>query len=226
MNRTDTQKNMPKVWDVVTRVWHWLIALAIPAMWWTAEEKMFDIHFTLGIVVVGLLVFRLSWGIWGSNTSRFVHFLKGPGATMAYLNKLKGSGYRPVFGHNPLGGLSVMAILLSLGVQVGTGLFAQDTDGMYSGPLNRFISYETGDLITQIHETSFNVLVALIALHILAIAFYLFAKKVNLIRPMITGQMSQPPADTKKAELKKPGLILLIVSLALAAGTSLKLLTM
>lgn len=226
MTQTETTKAMPKVWDIVTRVWHWLIVLAIPAMWWTAEEKMFDIHFTLGMIVVGLLVFRLSWGIWGSSTSRFLHFLKGPHAIIAYLKKLKASGYRPAFGHNPLGGLSVIAILLSLGVQVGTGLFAQDTDGMYSGPLNRFVSYDTGDLITEIHETSFNVLIALIVLHLLAITFYLFAKKVNLIRPMITGKMSQPPAEMEKAELKKPGLILLLVSLALAAGASIRLLTM
>ncbi len=223
----DTEKaTLPRVWDVVTRLWHWVIVLAIPTMWWTAENSQLEIHFTIGIGVVGLVVFRLVWGLWGSNTARFLHFIKSPMATIRYAQRLFSKNYKPHFGHNPLGGLSVIAILLSLIVQLGTGLFASDTDGLYSGPLNRFISYELAETVTEIHETSFNVLIALIVLHLGAIAFYLVGKRINLVRPMITGQMNAPPEDNEKAELKKPGLIILLISLAIGAGVSAWLFTL
>lgn len=210
------EKTPPRIWDIATRLWHWLIVLAIPTMWWTAENNMLSIHFTIGTVLVGFLVFRISWGIWGSTTSRFAHFITGPGALISYLGKLKAPNYKPHFGHNPMGGLSVVAILLALCVQLGTGLFSADTDGLHSGPLNRFVSYELAEQITEIHELSFNILVGLIALHIGAVLFYLIGKKTNLIRPMVTGRMTNPPDDTERAELKKPGPVFLGFSLALA----------
>ncbi len=208
----------PAVWDIVTRVWHWLMVLAIPAMWFTAENGYLSIHITIGTVLVGFLIFRISWGIWGSTTARFAHFVKGPKALFGYMGTLSQSPYKPHFGHNPMGGLSVIAILLALMVQLGTGLVAEDTDGLYSGPLSSYVDYDTAHKAAEIHELAFNALLALIVLHILAVAFYLVIKKTNLVRPMVTGKMMSEPAGTEKAELKKPGLIALLVSLALAGG--------
>lgn len=213
----NAQRKPPRIWDISTRLGHWLIVLAIPAMWWTAENNMLGVHVTIGTVLVGFLIFRLSWGVWGSTTSCFAHFIKGPGALFSYLGKLKAPNYQPHFGHNPMGGLSVIAILFALCIQLGTGLFSSDTDGLYSGPLNRFVSYELAEQITEIHELAFNILLALIALHIGAVLFYLIGKKTNLIRPMVTGRMTGEPSDTEKAELKKPGPVFLVLSLAIAA---------
>lgn len=215
---TEKTSKPPMIWDIVTRVWHWTIVLCIPAMWLSAENHKMSVHFTLGTIMVGLIIFRLTWGLWGSTTARFAHFIKGPGALIGYIGKLFSKESKPHFGHNPLGGLSVIGILLALVVQLGTGLFAQDTDGIESGPLNIFIDYETAETLTEIHEFSFNILIALIVLHLGAIAFYFIAKKTNLVRQMFTGRMVKAPADTEKAELKKPGPLWLIISLLLSVG--------
>ena len=210
---------LPRVWDIATRVWHWLIVAGVAAMWWTAENHMMTIHVTLGTLMAGALVFRITWGLWGSTTARFSHFVRGPAHLVRYMKKLFSGDYKPHFGHNPLGALSVIALIGMLGLQIGTGLFANNTDGDPSGPLNLFLSdYDLLEAITEFHELGFNILLALIALHLLAVAFYLFAKKINLVKPMVTGRMSKAPEDNEKAELKKPGPIWLIVSVALSAG--------
>jgi len=94
-------------------------------------------------------------------------------------------------GHNPLGALSVIAILLALAAQVGLGLFATDTDGLESGPLSRYVSYEFSRAAGELHEDAFNILLLLIILHVAAIAFYLVVKRINLIGPMVTGSWSK-----------------------------------
>ncbi|MEM5516220.1 cytochrome b/b6 domain-containing protein [Henriciella sp. AS95] len=176
------------VWDLAIRLWHWLIAALIPAMWYTAEEHMFGLHRTLGIVLVGLLAFRLVWGVIGSRTARFTALIRAPAAIAGYAIYLLRPGYRPGVGHNPLGALSVIALMLALVAQTISGLFAVDTDGLNSGPLSRFVSFGFGRDAADFHEASFNILLALIALHLAAIAFYLLAKKTNLISPMVTGK--------------------------------------
>jgi cytochrome b len=218
MSRSEKPAKKVPVWDIATRLFHWTLVLSIPVMWLLAENNFMDLHKTLGILIAGLVVFRLTWGIWGSTTARFSHFIKGPRAIFGYLGKLGQPDYKPSFGHNPLGALAVFAMIAALVVQIGAGLFAVDTDGMNSGPLSRFVSFEAGRQASDIHELSFNVLVGLIVLHILAILFYRFIKRANLITPMITGKMDQSGSDTNEARLKKPGLIALFISLTLAAA--------
>lgn len=213
---TSDKPLLPRVWDIATRVWHWLIVAGVAAMWWTAENHMMTIHVTLGTLMAGLLVFRITWGLWGSTTARFSQFIRGPAHLVRYMKKLFSGDYKPHFGHNPLGAMSVIALIGMLGIQIGTGLFANNTDGDPSGPLNLFIKdYDLLESITEFHELSFNLLLALIILHLLAVAFYLVAKKINLITPMVTGHMSKAPDEKEKAELKKPGPISLIASLLL-----------
>jgi len=177
-----------KVWDVPTRLVHWALAIGIATSWWSVENKQMDIHYGSGLTVLGLLVFRLYWGLAGPETARFSHFIKGPAAVFGYIPRLFGKDYRAAFGHNPLGALSVVALLLAIIVQVGLGLFATDTDGLFAGPLNRHIDYDTAKDVTDFHEDFFNVLLALILLHLAAIAFYLVVKRINLIGPMLTGK--------------------------------------
>lgn len=187
------------VWDWTVRLFHWLLVLGIVAMWWTAEQGMMDRHRRLGLALLGLIVYRLVWGLIGPATARFSSMLVRPGTLVAYIGDLAGRRHRPHFGHNPAGSLSVFAILAALATQIATGLFAVDVDGLESGPLARGVSFETGRLFAEIHETSFNVLLALIALHAIAIAAYLFVLRDNLVRPMVTGH--RPQADFNASPL-------------------------
>ena len=161
-----------KLWDWPVRIVHWSFVLLMPALWWTWKSNQMFIHERLGYIALALLVFRLFWGLFGSSTARFFRFIEGPA---------------PV-GHNPLGGWSVVALLGFMIAEVVIGLFTQDTDGIESGPLTRFVSYEFADGARHWHGLIFNVLLGFIALHLLAIAFYLVVKRENLIGPMLTGR--------------------------------------
>jgi cytochrome b len=156
--------------------------------WYTAEERMMDWHMRSGLALLGVLTFRVFWGFAGPETARFASFVKGPRSVIAYAGSLFSGAHRLTFGHNPLGALSVVAILLALAAQVGFGLFSVDTDGLESGPLARFVSYGTAEAAADLHEATFNILLGLIGLHLAAVAFYLVVKRANLIGPMLTGR--------------------------------------
>lgn len=145
-------------------------------------------HKASGLAIVGLVVFRIYWGFVGPETARFARFIRGPRTTLSYTRSLFGRTHQLAFGHNPLGALSVAAMLIALAAQVSLGLFAMDTDGLESGPLARFVSYDVAETAGDLHEDAFNILLVLIGLHIAAIAFYLVVKRANLIGPMITGR--------------------------------------
>ncbi len=172
-----------RLWDLPVRIVHWSLVLLIPALWGSAEFGRMDVHRALGYAALSLLLFRLYWGVAGSAPARFASFVRGPMAILAYLR-----GGVAAIGHNPLGALSVIALLGLLGLQIGLGLFAQDTDGLFTGPLADLVSYETSDAAGEWHEVMFNVLLAVIALHVGAVLFYLFVKRDNLIGPMVTGR--------------------------------------
>lgn len=170
------------IWDLPTRLFHWLLAALVAFSWWSHEDHL-DWHRVSGIGIAGLLVFRLWWGVAGSSTARFTSFLKGPRGVIAYLK----GGAAGAPGHNPLGGWSVAAMLLALIAQVGLGLFSVDEDGFESGPLAKYVSFDTGRAAAGAHEIVFTILLGLIVLHLLAIGWYA-ARKQNLVGPMITGQ--------------------------------------
>ena len=176
------------VWDLPTRLFHWALVLLIPALWWTGEEHLHDLHFLLGEVALGLLLFRLFWGLFGSSTARFAGFVRGPGAILAYLR-----GSRPAgIGHNPLGALSVLILLFLLANVVGLGLFATDEDGLDPAPLAHLVSYDSARILTERHEQVFWILVGFIALHVAAILYYLLVKRDDLVTPMVTGSRAMP----------------------------------
>lgn len=176
------------VWDWPTRLAHVLFIVLVGLCWWSAEERQMDLHQTSGLILLGVIVFRIFWGFFGPETARFSRFVKGPRAVIAYARSLFSRDHKLAFGHNPLGALSVIALLLVLSAQVGLGLFSVDTDGLESGPLARHVSYETADEITDLHEDNFDILLILIGLHLAAVAFYAIVKHANLIGPMITGR--------------------------------------
>jgi cytochrome b len=171
------------VWDLPTRLFHWLLVALIALCWWSAEEGELDLHLWLGMAVVSLLIFRLLWGLFGSSTARFANFVRGPRAVADYLQ-----GKWMGIGHSPLGALSVVALLLLIAVQAGMGLFSTDEDGLLSGPLATAVSLSLSERLTDLHEELFDVLLVLIGIHVAAIIFYLIVKRRNLVGPMITGK--------------------------------------
>ena len=186
------------VWDWAVRLVHWLMVLLVPLLWWTAEEGYMDWHRRLGLTMFGLVLFRLIWGVIGSWTARFVPMARRIGSLKSYVGSLRSREHSASFGHSPLAVLSVFALLTTLTVQVSTGLFAVDVDGLESGPLAVLISFETGRQIAEIHEFNFNLLAALILLHIAAIAAYRFLLNDKLVKPMITGHRSRADLPDEK----------------------------
>jgi cytochrome b len=184
-------------WDAPVRIVHWGFVLLMPALWWSAEEGNLALHRTLGCVMLALVLFRILWGLFGSSTARFATFVKGPSVLIAYVRTLFRKSEDANIGHNPLGAISVLALLGLLAAQVSFGLFAQDVDGIESGPLSYLVSYDSADLAREWHHLLFNILLIVVAIHIAAIMFYLFYKRDNLIRPMVTGkkQFAAPVAD-------------------------------
>jgi cytochrome b len=175
------------IWDLPIRLFHWVLVGLIAFSWWSAEYHYDDVHIWLGIAVLTLLIFRILWGFFGSSTARFASFIRGPRAVFGYLR-----GEWRGIGHNPLGALSVVALLGLVSLQVGLGLIASDEDGLMQGPLVNLVSIGVSDTATELHEELFNVLLALIGLHIAAILYYRFKGK-KLVSPMITGKGEVEP---------------------------------
>lgn len=178
-----------KIWDVPTRVGHWSLALLFAGAWWTAENGEMYWHRYIGYLIAGLLLFRIYWGFFGSTSARFLHFVRGPKATLSYLRGLVRGGRQPAPpGHNPLGAVSTLVLLGLLLLQVLLGLFAVDVDGMEAGPLSFYISFEMGRNAAVWHEWVFNTLLALVAVHIAAVFLYWGVRGQNLIVRMIHGK--------------------------------------
>jgi cytochrome b len=175
------------IWDFPTRLFHWTLVALIAFSWWTAEEHYDDLHLYSGYAVLSLLLFRILWGLVGSSTARFANFVGGPKAVAGYL---RGS-WRGI-GHNPLGALSVIALIGLVALQVGLGLIASDEDGLMQGPLAHLVSMNTSEAAVELHEELFDVLLVFIGLHVAAVLFYALRGK-NLIGPMFSGRGKAEP---------------------------------
>lgn len=201
-----------KVWDWPTRLFHWLLVITVTAALLSGwlGGKWIDWHAFFGLSVAGLLAFRLAWGFLGSTYARFSAILCAPLQCPAYLR-----GQWHGAGHNPLGSLSVLAILAILIFQVVTGLFATD-DISFSGPLYKLIGSSTSATVSTWHRLGMWVVLAIIALHLLAIGWYTFVKRQPLVKAMITGVMPRESSSQKDA--KGGGWIALILALIFAAA--------
>ncbi|ODU70696.1 MAG: hypothetical protein ABT11_06295 [Novosphingobium sp. SCN 66-18] len=207
-----------RLWDAPVRLFHWSVVALFGALWWSGENGRIDLHKTIGLVMLGLVVFRVLWGFLGGSTARFGSFVKGPGTVLAYLRASREGKAPTIVGHNPLGGWSVLVLLGLLALQVGLGLIAQDTDAVASGPLNHFVSYDTGDAAGEAHEVVFNILLLFVALHVAAVLFYLFVKRDNLIHPMLSGHKAFTQAVEQPTFAPAWRLILSVILAAAFAG--------
>jgi cytochrome b len=182
---TTAQPDSRLVWDLPVRVMHWALVLAVAGCWLThyAGVEWFSWHRRLGYAVLVLAASRVVWGWVGTRHARFTTFVRGPAAVLAYL---RASG-RPAVGHSPLGALSVIALLGLLLLQAATGLFAND-EIMNMGPFYGWIAPELSNRITSLHRASSDWLLAMIGLHLAAVAFYVRLRRQPLVTAMITGR--------------------------------------
>lgn len=203
-----------RIWDGPTRVFHWALVVLLLVSWLTAGENM-QVHRWSGYGVIGLLVFRLWWGVAGGSTARFASFLKGPKATLAYARTLGSRTPHGAPGHNPLGAWSVVAMLAALLVQVGLGLFASDIDGLESGPLSHLVDFDASRVAAELHETTFRIVQGLVVLHLAAIGYYWLWKRQNLIGAMLTGKQRLATEALRPASIVR---LLIGVVLAVAVA--------
>jgi len=144
-------------------------------------------HFYLGYFILGLMAFRVVWGLIGPTPIRLAKLLPAPSSLVLYLKTLQHREPSGTPGHNPVGSLSVIVIVVIATALAFTGLFIDTDDFFEYGPLNKFVSESTADLFNSWHDLLADVMVALVILHVGAILFYWLWKKENLIKPMITG---------------------------------------
>lgn len=178
-----------KLWDPALRVFHWALATCVCAAWYLGEygPVIMTLHFYCGYVIIGLLGFRILWGLVGPAPARFSNFIYGPRTTLGYLQTLPSAkpSYWP--GHNPIGALSVFALIAALIVQTTSGLFSDPDDFINAGPLADTVSSATRRTASQVHEATASVILILVGLHLCAIAYYRLRKGEDLVTPMITG---------------------------------------
>ncbi len=206
-----------KVWDGFIRGYHWLQLALIAALWFTAEQGMMAQHLLLAYLLLPLLLTRLLWGIVGSQTARFRHFVRSPRQGIAFLRSIRAGQAPHYLGHNPAGGLIVVALMTLVGVQLLTGLFANDTI-FTEGPLAHWVSFETSDRLTGWHHLNFKLILALAAVHILAVLAHRLTGD-NLLTAMFTGLKRSDRGNT--LQMRSPWLAWGIFGVALAVVTYL-----
>lgn len=210
-----------RVWDLPTRAFHWALAAAVPAMVVTGElgGNWLEWHFRLGYAVLTLLLFRLGWGFLGGHWSRFSTFLRGPRTVYAYFRQQAPASI--AVGHNPLGGYSVMAMLLVLLLQAISGLMSDD-DILHAGPLAHSVSEGVVRAMRTLHAgAGKRVLILLVLLHVAAIVWYRLRQKQNLLGPMVHGdkELERGAPDSRDdSQARGLALVLLLGCAALVAA--------
>lgn len=211
-----------RVWDLGVRVFHWALVLLVIAAFLTVKfaDKLgsngLTYHAWCGYAILTLLVFRIVWGFIGGTHARFTSFVRGPGAVIGYMKGMfSRAGHAVSAGHNPMGGLSVVAMLAVLLFQAGSGLMVNDEDYAFEGPLYKWAGKELSDKLTSLHHFNEKIIIALVMLHLAAIIFYRIYHRTNLVTPMITG--SRPMAGGEDARGGSPTAAVILLA-ACAAG--------
>jgi cytochrome b len=205
-----------RVWDMPTRTFHWTMISLVGISWYSGSQGLMKLHLWSGLSLLTLLLFRIAWGVLGSTTARFSDFVAGPRQVVNYLRALMFESKPLYAGHNPAGGLMVIALIAVLLAQAVTGLFSND--GIrFNGPLALWVSTDVSDRLTEVHGILFNVILSLVWMHLVAVFFYLFVKGENLVKPMMTGYKHRAHLPTK-LNLKFTHWAIALVMLAAAAG--------
>lgn len=205
------------VWDVPTRLFHWLFAASFAGAWLTAEsDAWLGVHSLLGYLMLGLIGFRLVWGLAGGRYARFSHFAHTPAEGVAYLKKTLDGKARRYLGHNPAGSQAVY-LLLSLGVLVAVaGLFVLGGEENL-GPLAAWVSIDVGRGFKEVHEFLATAMLVVVVGHLLGVALESWRHQENLTRAMLTGykySAQQAPA-TRSHWLSALALLAVVAGFAL-----------
>lgn len=207
------------VWDLPTRLFHWLVVVLVVVAYVTSRLNWMDWHIRIGDTLLALVLFRLLWGCFGSETARFHNFLSTPSAAWHHLRHVLRREADLQVGHNPAGGWMVLLLLALLLGETLSGLYVNN-DVANDGPLTEWVPASIANAITALHTILWDALLAAVALHVLAIALYAAAKGHNLLRPMITGRKLLP-ARICAPRLAPAMLALLLMVVSATAATLL-----
>ncbi|NVJ93422.1 MAG: cytochrome b/b6 domain-containing protein [Methylocystaceae bacterium] len=207
-----------ETWDLPTRVFHWLLVALIANAYLTYAfgDVNMTWHMWNGYAILTLCLYRILWGIFGSSTARFTNFIKGPKGVLDYLKSVKSPHPQKHLGHNPLGGLMILALLALMLVQGSMGLFTSD-EILVEGPLVYLVSSDWSSLAGTLHRQGYWIILGFVGLHVAAAFFYLFVKKENLISAMVTGRKDRSLVPDHAALEKTPAFFA-VVLLALSAA--------
>lgn len=205
------------VWDIWVRLGHWAVVGMIVFQFYSGEElDLREVHAWVGAALLSWLVFRLIWGFVGPTHARFSDFLAHPKAIRASFLKLIRREHEPVLGHTAAGGLGVVMLMGLMTLMVATGLISTD-DVFYDGPLNHWVSSDTASWATSIHHLGSKLLIAVVVMHVLAIAWHQWVMQERLIGGMVHGRKAggQGRFDARVGRL---GLVCLVLSALLVVG--------
>lgn len=213
------------VWDLPIRIFHWLLVLSICGSFITIQNDWMLAHEKCGLTILGLLAFRLIWGFIGYPTARFAQFVKGPRAIFAYLHQHIGREKVYSFGHNPIGALSVIALLSVILLQALSGTLSTD-DIIYDGPLYNVFPMFT-KFAGSLHQFLPPLILFLIALHLIAIVCHHIFFKEKLVSQMITGKAQEGNLLLENKTQHKPATLsgLAVMAACVLASWSLTLLS-
>jgi len=195
------------VWDVPTRVFHWLLVLSFVGAFLTAESERYrDVHVMLGYTLLGLIAFRLLWGFFGSRYARFRTFLFRPGEVVDYVSALVKGKAAHYVGHNPAGSVAIWLLLVSGIVSGVTGVLLFQDIG--------------GGMLEELHEISSFVMLAVVALHVAGVVVSSIMHRENLVRAMFSGLKEAEPEEGVDRPYAWLGVIMLLVVVTFWAGYS------
>lgn len=197
-----------KVWDAWIRLFHWSIVVLLAVSWVSMQTGHVEVHYVSGYAILALLLFRIAWGVAGSDTARFTRFLRSPLAGLRHLGRFHRREPDTEIGHNAAGGWMVLVLLGLLLAQAVTGLFANHEPGFSydaHGPLALKVSDRTSAWLTSLHHLTSNLVLGAVGLHVLAVLFYRVVKGHDLIGPMVTG-FKPLPARTAPPRMGSPAL--------------------
>lgn len=189
------EKVEKRIWDLPIRITHWGLVVSFFGAYFTAELKPLLIHELFAFACLTLVIFRVMWGLVGSQTARFTQFVKGPTAIKGYFRELLKLRHKEYWGHNPVGALAVLTILGLMTALVVAGLFAQDRS--FIGPWATSVSPSLSEFLKEFHEVLATVLLIVVLVHIAAVLAYRFVLRDNLIKPMVTGTRPADPDFTE-----------------------------
>jgi cytochrome b len=219
VDSTASELRRLEVWDLPTRLFHWSLLALVVLCWFTGEEEnLADVHRIAGEAIAGLLVFRVIWGFVGGERARFSDFAAGPAAVIAHVRDLLSPSPKRHIGHNPLGGVAVFLLLAVTSTVVVSGLFSGEES--VAGPFAGVFGLELSD----VHETAFRVLQALVAVHILGVVVETWKARDALVPAMITGTKTRR-ADEAGADARKASVAALLFAVAAGIAVSATLLS-